>query len=161
MLVMIYLVGPRPHNSKATAWMQSREGISELMFVIIMIINIVGPRPHNSKATLWMQSRIVKRAQIFQLTFVLIKKWRTPSSPPLRTLTHFCDNLFYATRLTYNCAHLRSTKESLTIWVKIFYVKFFLGWKIFGGEICLGKNFWGDNFLGEIFLGENCFWWKF
>ena len=39
------------------------------------------------------------------------------------------------TRLTYNCAHLRSTKESRTIWifwvkifwVKIFWVNFFLG----------------------------------
>ena len=31
------------------------------------------------------------------------------------------------TRLTYNCAHLRSTKESLTIWVKFFGVKIFLG----------------------------------
>ena len=29
------------------------------------------------------------------------------------------------TRLTNNCAHLRSTKESLTIWVKIFWLKFF------------------------------------
>ena len=32
------------------------------------------------------------------------------------------------TRLTYNCAHLRSTKESLTIfWVKIIWVNFFWG----------------------------------
>ena len=35
------------------------------------------------------------------------------------------------TRLTYNCAHLRSTKESLTIrvkifWLNIFWVKIFL-----------------------------------
>ena len=29
------------------------------------------------------------------------------------------------TRLSYNCAHLRSTKESVTIWVKIFWVKIF------------------------------------
>ena len=29
------------------------------------------------------------------------------------------------TRLTYNCAHLRSTKERLTIWVKIFWLKIF------------------------------------
>ena len=55
------------------------------------------------------------------------------------------------TRLTYNCAHLRSTKESLTIeyleknvmfWVKIFGVKIFLG----------------ENFLAENFLDENSFW---
>ena len=51
----------------------------------------------------------------------------------------------YWTRLTYNFAHLRSTKESLTIWVKFFRVKIFLS----------------ENFLGEFFLGENFFWWKF
>ena len=27
--------------------------------------------------------------------------------------------LYFVTRLTYNCAHLRLTKESLTTWVKI------------------------------------------
>ena len=54
----------------------------------------------------------------------------------------------WITRLTYNCAHLRSTKETLTIeyfriilekkiWVKFFWVKFF--WL---------KIFWGENFLG-------------
>ena len=41
------------------------------------------------------------------------------------------------TRLTYNCAHLRSTKQSLTIWVKIF----------------LGENFWGENFFEWKFFG--------
>ena len=64
------------------------------------------------------------------------------------------------TRLTYNCAHLRSTKESLTIeylrwklywifWVKIFRVKTFLV------KFFLGENFWGQNSLGENFLCEN------
>ena len=44
------------------------------------------------------------------------------------------------TRLTYNCAHLRSMKESLTIfWVKIIWVKIF---------------------FSENFLGENLFWVK-
>ena len=52
------------------------------------------------------------------------------------------------TRLSYNCAHLRWTKETLTIeyfriilkkiWVKIFLV----------------EHFWGENFFGlKIFLG--------
>ena len=44
------------------------------------------------------------------------------------------------TRLTYNCAHIRSTKESLTIWVKIFWLKIF--WV-------------------KIFFSENLFWWFF
>ena len=66
------------------------------------------------------------------------------------------------TRLTYNCAHLRSTKESLTIehlrwklywifWVKIFRLKTFLV------KIILGENFWGENSLSENFLGDNSF----
>ena len=49
------------------------------------------------------------------------------------------------TILTYNCAHLKSTKESLTILVKIFGVKIFLS----------------ENFLGEFFLGNSFFGWKF
>ena len=66
------------------------------------------------------------------------------------------------TRLTYNCAHLRSTKESLTDSVK----------KNFCAKICLCENFFGWKFvgwtffewtffLGEHFLGENFFEWKF
>ena len=35
------------------------------------------------------------------------------------------DRSEFGTRLTYNCAHLRSTKESLTISVKFFWVKIF------------------------------------
>ena len=91
------------------------------------------------------------------------------------TTSVWFQRIVHVTRLTYNCAHLRSTKETLTIeylkiilkniWVKIFRVKIFLG-----------KNFWGENFFGwkflglklfgwkfvldEIFLGENCFWWN-
>ena len=66
------------------------------------------------------------------------------------------DLFYHGTRLTYNYPHLRSTKESLTIfWVKIIWVKFFLGenflGEIFFGEIFLGEKFWGENFLGEIF----------
>ena len=38
------------------------------------------------------------------------------------------------TRLTYNCAHLRS--------------------------MLISDNFLGENLLGEIFLGKNCFWVK-
>ena len=57
----------------------------------------------------------------------------------------------FRTRLSYNCAHLRWTKETLTIeyfgiilkkiWVKIF----------------LGENFWGENFWGENFFGLKTF----
>ena len=84
------------------------------------------------------------------------------------------------TRLTYNCAHLRSTKEGLTIeylrwklhwifWVKIFRRKTFLVkifWvKIFGVKILWVKIFWVKIFwviifLNENFFGEN-FWVKF
>ena len=79
------------------------------------------------------------------------------------------------TRLTYNCAHLRSTKESLIIeylrwklywifWVKTFLVNIFLGENFWDenslGKNFLGKNFLGENLLGENFLGEN-FWVKF
>ena len=75
------------------------------------------------------------------------------------------------TRLTYNCAHLRSTKESLTIeylrwklywifWVKIFRVKTFLV-KFFLGENFWGQNSLGENFLCENLLGENFFGRKF
>ena len=55
------------------------------------------------------------------------------------------------TRLTYNCAHLRSTKESLTIWVKIFWLK------IFWVKIFLSENFLGEFFLGEHFFGSKFF----
>ena len=41
--------------------------------------------------------------------------------------TNFSEGNSERTRLTYNCAHLRSIKESLTIWVKFFGVKIFLG----------------------------------
>ena len=75
------------------------------------------------------------------------------------------------TRLTYNCAHLRSTKEGLTIeylrwklywifWVKIFRVKTFLV-KFFLGENFWGQNSLGENFLCENLLGENFFGRKF
>ena len=51
------------------------------------------------------------------------------------------------TRLTYNCAHLRLTKESLTIfWVKIIWVKIFLS------EIFLGEYFWVKIYFGLKFL---------
>ena len=44
------------------------------------------------------------------------------------------------TRLTYNCAHLRSTKESLTI-------EYFEKKLIFWVKIFLGENFWDENFF--------------
>ena len=47
------------------------------------------------------------------------------------------------TRLTYNCAHLRSTKESLTIE----YLRWKLYW-IFWVKIFRVKTFWVKNFFG-------------
>ena len=51
------------------------------------------------------------------------------------------------TRLTYNCAHLRSTKESLADSVKNLFVR---------KKICV-KIFLGENLLGEHFLSEHFF----
>ena len=85
------------------------------------------------------------------------------------------------TRLTYNCAHLRSTKESLTDSVKNLFVRRKICVKIFLGENMLGEHFlsehffWGEIFwvnifwmkivgeifVGDIFLGDNFFEWKF
>ena len=58
----------------------------------------------------------------------------------------------FKTRLTYNCAHLRSK----VFWVKIFLVKI-IGVKIIWVKFFLGENFLGEHFLGECFLGEK-FW---
>ena len=55
------------------------------------------------------------------------------------------------TILTYNCAHLRSTKESLTDSVKNLFVR---------KKFCV-KIFLGENLLGEHFLSEHFFWVKF
>ena len=52
------------------------------------------------------------------------------------------------TRLTYNCAHLRSTKESLTDSAKNLFVR---------KKFCV-KTFLGENLLGEHFLSEHFFW---
>ena len=60
------------------------------------------------------------------------------------------------TRLTYNCAHLRSTKESLTDSVKKNFVRKFFCVKFFLGENLLGEHFLSEHFfLGEIFFSEN------
>ena len=57
------------------------------------------------------------------------------------------------TRLTYNCAHLRSTKESLRDSVKNFFLQ-----KFFCVMIFLGENLLGEHFLSEhFFLGEHFF----
>ena len=57
----------------------------------------------------------------------------------------------YKTRLTYNCAHLRSTKESDS--VKKIFVR-----KSFCVKIFLGENLLGEHFLSEhFFLGEHFF----
>ena len=62
------------------------------------------------------------------------------------------------TRLTYNCAHFRSTKESLTILVKFFGENFF-EWKFFGW-IFLGENLFGEIFFWWTFFGWTFFGWK-
>ena len=50
----------------------------------------------------------------------------------------------------YNCAHLRlnNKKNKNTI---------FLGWKFFWSKICLAENFLGENFWVKIFLGIKIF----
>ena len=74
--------------------------------------------------------------------------------------TQLCTVPQKETRLTYNCAHLRSTKESDSV-KKIFVQKSFCV-KIFLGENLLGEHFLSEHFfLGEIFwvnifLSENC-----
>ena len=52
-------------------------------------------------------------------------------------LDSFSLQIILETRLTYNCAHLRS---------KVVWMKFFLG-----------ENYWGENYLGEIFWGRKFF----
>ena len=53
----------------------------------------------------------------------------------------------HGTRLTYNCAHLRLTKESLTIFfVKIIWVKIFLSENFFWVIICLSDFLFSDFF---------------
>ena len=55
------------------------------------------------------------------------------------------------TRLSYNCAHLRWTKETLTIeYFRIILKKIWV-------KIFLGENFWGENFWGENFFGLKTF----
>ena len=55
------------------------------------------------------------------------------------------------TRVTYNCAHLRSTKESLTDSVKNLFLR---------KKFCV-KIFLGENLLDEHFLSEHFFLLKF
>ena len=80
-------------------------------------------------------------------------------TPPLKQHTVACSHSFgrhpnhVETRLTYNCAHLRSTKESLTDSVKKNFVRKFFCVKIFLGENLLGEHFLSEHF----FFGENFF----
>ena len=69
-------------------------------------------------------------------------------------------NVCIITRLTYNCAHLRSTKESLTDSVKKFFVRKFFCVKIFLGENLLGEHFLSEHFFGVKFFGGKFFWVK-
>ena len=57
------------------------------------------------------------------------------------------------TRLTYNCAHLRSTKESDS--VKKIFVR-----KSFCVKILLGENLLGEHFLRKHFFWGEIFWVK-
>ena len=63
------------------------------------------------------------------------------------------------TRLTYNCAHLRSTKETLTIEYFRITLEKKIGWNFFGVKIFGVKIFWAKICLGEIF-GWKFFGWK-
>ena len=85
------------------------------------------------------------------------------------------------TRVMYNCAHLRSTKESVTFEYDIWWywvirrqywlvlcgtasvwVKFFLGWTFFGWKYFWVKIFsWWKMFWGKICVGWNFFDVKF
>ena len=68
-----------------------------------------------------------------------------------------CDEGMLITRLTYNCAHLRSTKESLTDSVKNFVLQKKICVMIFLGENLLGEHFLSEHFFWvNIFLSENC-----
>ena len=64
--------------------------------------------------------------------------------------TYFSQPDIIRTRLTYNCAHLRSTKESLTDSVKNLFVR----------KKILCENFLGQNLLGEHFFFCEIFWVK-
>ena len=110
-----------------------------------------------------------------------ISYWERVFLKPRSKLSQKCNNNFLylvETRLTYDCAHLRSTKESLTIFWEENYIlgenfllKFFFGWhffgvnifrwKFFGWNIFLGQHFWGENFLGEKFFWVKLFGWIF
>ena len=73
------------------------------------------------------------------------------------TFTLIPGNKYMITRLTYNCAHLRSTKESLTDSVKKFFVRKFFCVKIFLGENLLGEHFLSEHFFGVKFFGGKFF----
>ena len=62
----------------------------------------------------------------------------------------------WETRLTYNCAHLRSTKESLTDSVKKNFVR-----KFFWVKICWVNIFWVNIFFWVKFFGWKFFWVNF
>ena len=101
---------------------------------------------HNLRSFLAVNSTqnyfLVARMLSFFVTFTT----KVPYLTFFKRDTTKCDNFWQEmdreggnkgkTRLTYNCAHLRSTKESLTDSVK-------------------------KNFCAKIFLCENCFGWKF
>ena len=109
----------------------------------------------------------------FTNNIVLIQKnsrvlWtgrKTTKKVPLSFIRSDVQRKNCRTRLTYNCAHLRSTKESLTLWVKFFWVKIFwvnFFWvKIFLGENFLGENFWVKFFWVKFFCVKKIFGWKF
>ena len=81
----------------------------------------------------------------------------TPTRTSILWLTHqmSCKK---ETRLTYNCADLRLTKESLTIeYFEKAILLDFLG-ENWLGESCLGeKKFWVKGFFGWKFFGWKCF----
>ena len=63
----------------------------------------------------------------------------------------------YQTRLTYNCAHLRSTKESLTFEYDIcwYWVSRRRYWLVLGGT----RSVWGRNGWYLVVLGQSGRYW--
>ena len=61
------------------------------------------------------------------------------------------------TRLTYNCAHLRTTNETLTIEYFIIILENFWGESFLGENLFWVKIFWVKTFFGENFWGETFF----
>ena len=166
-------------------------GLSEDVLVHIFSHQLIHDLPihviHKRKTGLWIEEPIIRnynqklsvnrRGQSSETfsTLVFFFNWRKfflyflTSNACCAEYQNIESNV--RTRLSYNCAHLRWKKETLTIeyfriilkkiWVKIFLVENFFGWKF------LGWKFWGENFFGwkffqvKIFATKIFFGWIF